>query len=144
MPCASSPAIKPGEHVAGAGGGEPGRRVVGDRSAAVGRRHHRVGALEQHDRARSPRPRCAPSRASSEMFQSHVVEKPGELAFMRGQDRGRRRARRMAANRRRGSSAKLVSASASSTTARSPGERREDQVSHRRARRRRPGRAPPR
>ena len=58
---------KPRQHVARPGGGEPGRRIVGDRSAAIRRGHHGVGALEQHDRARLPRTRCVPSQASSEM-----------------------------------------------------------------------------
>ena len=39
-----------GEHVAGAGGGQPGRGVGVDRGAAVGRRDHCVGPLEDDGR----------------------------------------------------------------------------------------------
>ena len=61
------PAIIPGQHVAGAGGGEPGRRVGGDGGAAVRRRHHGIRPLEQHDGAGSARRRPAPVRVSSEV-----------------------------------------------------------------------------
>ena len=40
-----------GQHVAGAGGGQPGRRRGVDRGAAVRRGDDRVGALQQHHRA---------------------------------------------------------------------------------------------
>jgi hypothetical protein len=39
------------QHVARARRGEPGRRILGDRDAALRRGHHRIGALQQHDRA---------------------------------------------------------------------------------------------
>ena len=35
--------------IGGTGGRKPGRRIGGDRSATIGRRHHGVGTLEQND-----------------------------------------------------------------------------------------------
>ena len=43
--------MKPGQHVPGARGGEPGRRVFGDRGPPAGFGHDGVGALQQNDRA---------------------------------------------------------------------------------------------
>ena len=58
MPCASKPGDDAGQHVAGARGREPGRRILVDRGAAIGRRHDGVGALEQDDCAGGPRGRA--------------------------------------------------------------------------------------
>ena len=47
MSWAARPVDEAGEHIARAGGGEPGRQVPSDGRAAVGRGDHRVGALDQ-------------------------------------------------------------------------------------------------
>ena len=64
MPCASRPQAKPGEHVAGAGGGERRRQVEADRRAPIGRGDDRVGALEHDDRAE----RAAAARARASLI----------------------------------------------------------------------------
>ena len=51
MPLREQPRDEAAEHVAGAGGREPGRRVVVDGGAAVGRGDDGVGALEHDDGA---------------------------------------------------------------------------------------------
>ena len=85
------------QHVAGARGGEPGRRIFGDRSAAVRRGHHRIGALQQHDRAGGRRRGLARSHFDDISDAScDVSEQTREFAFVRGQH-GRRRPRALIA-----------------------------------------------
>ena len=94
--------MKPGQHVAGAGRGQPGRAVDVDRGAAVRRGDHRVGALQQHDGAGAG---CAASRAaairSGDGLQQ-AREQALELAGVRASARRRGRAPRTARPGRRG------------------------------------------
>ena len=69
------------EHVAGAGGGEPGRRVVVDGGAAVGGGDHRVRPLEDDDGAADGR---GLARAV-ELGAGKIAEQAVELALVRGQ-----------------------------------------------------------
>ena len=46
-----------GQNIAGPGGGERGRRVIGNRGAAIGAGDHGIGALQQHSS-----PDCAAAR----------------------------------------------------------------------------------
>ena len=55
MPCAKQPKHHAGENIAAARRRQVGRRVGVDRSPAVGRGDHRVGALQHDDRAALPR-----------------------------------------------------------------------------------------
>ena len=110
---------EPGEHVAGAGGGERRRQIEADRRATVGRGDDRVGALEDDDRAER-RGGGAGSREFRWLIKHFgaAAEQPGELAFVRRDDRRAALARRSAPPVRAASPAKLVSASASRTIAR--------------------------
>jgi hypothetical protein len=57
-PLSEQGARQPGEHVAGAGGGQPaGAGRVDKHRAGTGRRDHRRGALEQHAAAEGGRRR---------------------------------------------------------------------------------------
>ena len=72
------------------GGGEPGRGIVGDRGPAVRRRHHRVGALQQHDRAGRGRRRARPLELRRRFRRlRQLPEQAAELAFVRGQQHRR-------------------------------------------------------
>ena len=107
------------QHVAGAGGGQRRRQVEADRGAPVGRRDDAVGALEDDDRVQRRGGGAGPRELArrAEDFRA-AAEQPGELAFVRRDDRRAAAARAMRAARPAASPAKLVSASASSTIAR--------------------------
>ena len=86
-PCASRPAIMPDEHVAGAGGRKPGRRVGGDGGAAVGRGHHRVRPLQQHDGAGALGGSAHPLELRAKrMLVADIAEQPRKFALMRRQN----------------------------------------------------------
>ena len=73
-----------GEHVAGAGAGQPVRRGGADGGAAVRRGDDRV----RRPCRRSTAPVCAAAaRARSTLLPSPFAEQAAELAFVRGQDR---------------------------------------------------------
>ena len=75
-----------GKHVAGAGGGEPGRRVGGDAGASVRRRHHRIRPLQQHHRATTLGGVAHPLQFRAvRVLVAAVAEQPRKLAFMRGE-----------------------------------------------------------
>ena len=76
-----------GQHVAGAGGGQPRRRVGRDAGASIGRCHHRIRPLQQHHRARTlgSGPDPFEFRAVG-MLVADIAEQPWKLAFMRGED----------------------------------------------------------
>ena len=79
----------PGQHVAGAGGGEQRRAVAVDRGAAVGRGNHRVRPLVDDDRVghRGRLPRSVELRQFGS--RREVRKQPAELALMRRQHQRR-------------------------------------------------------
>ena len=74
------------QHVARAGGGEPGRQVPADGRAAVGRGDHGVGALDQDHGAHEARRRAGAGElvVLGPDF-GRALEQLGELALVRGQ-----------------------------------------------------------
>ena len=71
----------PGEHVAGAGAGKPGRGQRQDGGAAIGVRDDAVGPFQQQDRTRSTRG----SACLRETVRATVAEQAHEFAPMRRQ-----------------------------------------------------------
>ena len=94
-----------GQHVAGPGAGEPGRRRWRDRGAPVGRGDDRVGTLVDDHRARPRRGGPRPL----DLAAAQLAEQSRKFAVMGGEDRRRPSAGRPF-------SASRLSASASSTS----------------------------
>ena len=126
MPCASSPATIPGQHIAGAGRRQPGRTVRIDRGPTIMRRDHRVGPFQDERGVRLFCRTACPVELGQIFVGGDLGKQSRELTLMRRQDQSGAPGCRAALKNASGFRENTVSASASKTMWRSqPGGSRQ-------------------